>query len=179
MQSLWLKIEIWLSHHFPGGLSNLGNPATESEIETLEQSLQQELPEELKQLLCLHNGESPNEIWLLGDWSLLPIKYIIEAWTDEMKMLEKLEPDLFTKQCLWNPRWIPFAYDGSGGYLCIDLDPSDKGFLGQVIQTSSDGFCKRVSNNLSEFFELFIKNLYDNSFDLVEGRLEPNKEWWK
>ena len=29
----------------------------------------------------------------------------------------------------WNPKWIPFAHNGGGDHLCLDLDPASSGTL--------------------------------------------------
>jgi cell wall assembly regulator SMI1 len=49
-------------------------------------------------------------------------------------------------------RWIPFAKDFSGNFLCIDLDPDVDGTPGQVIELVFDeGRRKVVSSSLEEF----------------------------
>ena len=49
----------------------------------------------------------------------------------------------------WNSAWIPFADNGGGDYLCLDLAPMACGNPGQVIamrHDSPDGcFCHRAS----------------------------------
>jgi cell wall assembly regulator SMI1 len=38
----------------------------------------------------------------------------------------------------WSPSWIPFAMNGGGDLLCIDLSPDKKGIKGQVINFFND-----------------------------------------
>ena len=33
----------------------------------------------------------------------------------------------------WNAKWVPFAGDGGGDSLCVDLAPAKGGVAGQVI----------------------------------------------
>src|SRR5690606_15188213 len=34
--------------------------------------------------------------------------------------------------------WIPFAGNGAGDYLCIDMDPGSEGTLGQIFRWNHD-----------------------------------------
>jgi cell wall assembly regulator SMI1 len=182
MHQTWQSIEAWLRKNFPDGLENLGQPAQGCEIEDLEKSIGSPLPHELKELLCIHNGEQPNEIWLFGNWSLLPVKYIDKAWHKEIVQAAQLDcglvPDEYVKPCIWNCKWYPFAYDGSGGYLCVDMDPSSAGSAGQVILTNTDGFCRRVAKSVSLFLDKFRIALHDGKLTVVDEHLEHNTEWW-
>jgi cell wall assembly regulator SMI1 len=38
----------------------------------------------------------------------------------------------------WNERWLPFARDGRGGVVCVDLAPAPAGVVGQVIFVGRD-----------------------------------------
>ncbi len=38
----------------------------------------------------------------------------------------------------WSPSWVPFAMNGGGDLLCIDLSPGKKGIKGQVINFFND-----------------------------------------
>ncbi len=182
MQETWQHIELWLESHFPHGLANLGAPAAAPDIGRLEQTLTIALPADLKELLQTHNGEAPEEVWLLGNWSLLSAEYIEKQWAQQCNISEGqedcLETDGYVKGASWNKGWIPFAYDGSGGYLCIDTDPASDGTIGQVIQTSSDGFAKKLSNDIHSFFQSFLKALSSNSLTVVEDCLEAEEQWW-
>lgn len=33
----------------------------------------------------------------------------------------------------WWPKWIPFMENGGGDYLCVDMDPTLSGNLGQIV----------------------------------------------
>nr|WP_241011423.1 SMI1/KNR4 family protein [Burkholderia sp. Ac-20392] len=49
-------------------------------------------------------------------------------------------------------KWIPFTHDGSGNHLCIDLDPADDGFSGQVIRVwPDDARRERIAGGFSEW----------------------------
>lgn len=48
-----------------------------------------------------------------------------------------MDPEI--KAVEYNPRWIPIGRSARGrDYLCLDMDPSEKGHLGQIILTAVD-----------------------------------------
>ncbi|WP_374196413.1 SMI1/KNR4 family protein [Burkholderia sp. Se-20378] len=62
------------------------------------------------------------------------------------------EPDPGIGDDWYNLKWIPFTHDGSGNHLCIDLDPADDGFSGQVIRVwHDDARRERIAGGFSEW----------------------------
>ncbi len=182
MKTNWQKIESWLETHFPTGRMNLAPPATNSELEILSSEFKTPIPESLKSFLKAHNGEYPEEIWLLGNWSLLPSCYIFKSWQEQFVLAEKTEgvpeTDEFVQKKYWCEGWFPIGYDGSGGYLCIDDNPAVRGVKGQVIMTHVNGFNKRLSESVDGFLEKFLISLISGNFTIEGNCLEHDEEWW-
>ncbi len=56
MQELWAQFEGWLQEHWPEGLADLNPPATDAEIQALEDGLGVALPADFVACLQVHNG---------------------------------------------------------------------------------------------------------------------------
>ena len=67
---------------------------------------------------------------------------------------------------------MPFSYDGSGGFIAIDFDPTSKGVRGQIILTSFEGSYRKIANNFTEFLEKYKTGLENDYFEVLNGRLE-------
>ena len=100
MREAWNRVEDWLRTEFPVGLENLGEPINGSEIRALNETLET-LPTDLKDLLAIHNGEQPNEIWLMGHWSLLPSQHIGNVWREQVSAHQGR--DVGARSSWWNP----------------------------------------------------------------------------
>jgi len=143
--SLWRRIEQALKVKAPDVQQSLNNGATQEEIEELEAKLGIGLPEDLKESYRLHNGENDtaDEVSLIhGDepYVLLTIKGIFDEWKSWKGLIDKgafatdeSVPDKGIRSNWWNSGWIPFASNGGGDSLCIDLAPTKEGTAGQVI----------------------------------------------
>ena len=50
----------------------------------------------------------------------------------------KAAPDKGIAKAWWNSGWIPFASNGGGDHLCLDLSPAKGGNVGQIIRIRHD-----------------------------------------
>jgi cell wall assembly regulator SMI1 len=119
---------------------NLQPGARDEELQSVENQLGVTLPEEMKALYRIHNGQA----WNVGvnsfvrNLTLSPLDQVKENWTflqeefDPDEMEPEIEDDAI-KPVLWNCKWIPIAENGGGDYLCLDTDPSGSGTVGQVL----------------------------------------------
>ncbi len=183
MKKIWRSIEEYFRKNVPELYDCLNGPANNPEIAQFERKMCLILPEDLKLSLKIHNGECPNEGWIFSDWSLLPIEDIIKIITRESsnKQINEIEADKYTLPVIWSNKWIPFAYDGSGGYLITDLSPSENGDVGQVIMTTHDGPNTKISNSYKLFMEKYYYALTNDAFEIDEDELEIKSgfsEWW-
>jgi cell wall assembly regulator SMI1 len=119
---------------------NLQPGTTDEDIQSVENQLGVTLPQEMKALYRVHNGQA----WNIGvapfvrNLTLSPLDQVKENWVflQEEFDPDEMEPeidDAAIKPVLWSPKWIPIAENGGGDYLCLDTDPSSSGTVGQVL----------------------------------------------
>jgi cell wall assembly regulator SMI1 len=72
--------------------------------------------------------------------------------------------------------WWPFAEDGGGNHLLVDLDPAPGGTVGQVIVAGPDEDERRV---LASGFAAYLRALLDADLDDPDpGALAEGVAWW-
>jgi cell wall assembly regulator SMI1 len=125
-------------------------PATESQIKELEQHLKITLPNDVKELYLLANGQkNKDEVESLSlftnGYQFLSLNEIRECYQFLVMCSERNDSfcDLYDIQGAvygywWNLKWIPIGYFMTGDYVCIDLVPSPKGKIGQIISFIHD-----------------------------------------
>lgn len=112
--------------------------ATESELVTLEQTLDVTLPHSFKEYLSVMNGQqSLFDNSLVGYMNFLSVEQIIERWemmvddfdgeAKEWKDEDKI------KAVIWDKGWIPFAANmGGNNMMVLDMAPGKNGTVGQI-----------------------------------------------
>jgi cell wall assembly regulator SMI1 len=143
----WKKIESWLAENDNRLKKTLKKAATDAKINKLEAKLGHKLPADFKQSWKIHNGQKyaegdlvpPTESGEAG-YFLLALDNIWDEWKSwkahiEAGQFADLEggPDKGIRSDWWHPGWVPFASNGGGDLLCIDLAPDKGGTVGQVI----------------------------------------------
>lgn len=113
VMSLLRRLESWLKTHRPRYAQALKPGASD---EDLCGGLGASIPEELRQLLAWHNGQSEDFRGAFeGSWSLMSAEQIGAA---------KRELDAQAGQGGWQPAWIPFLENDEGDYLILDSSQS-------------------------------------------------------
>lgn len=183
VESVWHEIDTLLLAKAPAIYGLLGGPATEGALAEAEADLGLRLPDELRRSLAIHDGEA-QECWMMSTWSLLNLQAIVTTCREERSRRSGqavVEADRFTQAVVWSDRWVPFAYDGSGGYLVVDLEPSIDGLVGQVTRTAHDSGNMRIASSLEEFLGRYARALESGAFtcqgDTVEVR-SGFSSWW-
>src|SRR5262249_47490208 len=71
---------------------------------------------------------------------LMPTADIVREWKSWKKLADGGEfegkesgPDRGIVDAWWHPGWVPFASNGGGDSICLDLAPTGEGQAGQVI----------------------------------------------
>jgi cell wall assembly regulator SMI1 len=144
-QTLWQRIENWLSRYAPHAWQMLRSGASEEEIQQAEVAMNITLPEDFKVSCRLHNGGYV--IDLVTEMTLLSLEEIVAEW----QMFRELEdvgtwsdtsiPYYFQKDGLewqtgpiqpvwWHHHWIPIGRDRAGNNCCLDLIPAPGGSVG-------------------------------------------------
>lgn len=139
----WTKIERYLEEQRPGRYASLEPGATASQISALGKSVGRRIPKDLAGSMERHDGQRGEELWDL--WQLLPASRIEQTWRVLSELTDDGEFDGYrtehgsrVRKGWWRKGWIPFASDGCGDHLCVDLDPGPKGTKGQVIHFRHD-----------------------------------------
>jgi internalin A len=176
-------IKTLLANEYPELNASLNPPATEADISRLETATGLTLPEELRQLYRLHNGESGNAGLFFG----LPFISIDEALA-EWKVWESLAgstasldtsiisvPANHVKEQYVNTRYLPISKDYGGNNIGIDLDPGPDGISGQVINFGRDEDTRYViAPSLGGFMEFILHHVKNGNFTFeINGDEEP------
>ena len=173
MQKLFKEFEDWLKLNYKDGLDDLNPPITKEELTKLKNELGFEIPNELVEMLKIHNGQKGEASYLFEEQEFLSSNRIIDEWKVWKNLLESgdLEDnksDCFDKEIQnnwWNLKWLPFTYDGCGNHYCIDMNPSEWGEKGQIIEMYHDDSERKLLNNtLYSWFESYISKLKNKEY---------------
>ncbi|SMG49987.1 Cell wall assembly regulator SMI1 [Marivirga sericea] len=174
MSENWKTYKKYLEDKLPVYFKRLNPPATNEEIEELENQIGSELPEEFKALYKLNNGEQ--ESWFNGGVMCGMRMFTLSQIKAEIKKLKEIE-DQFNFNSKWNgditpegtiksgayyEKWIPIFSDNNGNFIGLDLDPDSEGVYGQVINFGTDEYDHFIiSKSLVEFVD-FINKQFEN-----------------
>lgn len=150
--------------------------ATDDDFAKLEQVLGFELPKEFKDIYRIHNGSANQGNFVDYEW--LSIQRIIEfyqVWLEWYQSGEFNENGLdfgceptstaIKEQYWWNPRWIVITDNQCFDGKMIDLDPSETGTKGQIIQMWHDDPSRELlAVSLTDFFEQFATDLENDKY---------------
>lgn len=161
MKQLWQQLENHLSTHNPELLADLNPPATDAQIRELEKTIGIKLPADFVACLKIHDGQKGGADYLFGDYEFLSIARTLDAWIFWKKQSdsghfrhEEVFPEGGVKSEWWSLAWVPFAYNNSGDYLCVDVGPDAGGVVGQIVAVWHDDGARKVkAKSLSEFLE--------------------------
>ena len=182
MKEYWERLEILLSTYLPELLANLNPGCTTREVDSLEQQLGITLPKDFKSFYLIHNGQNlfPNDRIITGLFfglEFLSLQGIYEQW-DAWREIITTEEDLEeldmectsaqpgqVKELYANNCWIPFAHDGSGNHLGLDLDPGVRGVVGQIINFGRDESKKYVlAHSFTGFIDWLLQQYESGNF---------------
>lgn len=178
-------IKSLLANEYPELNASLNPPATEADINRFEAATGLILPDELKQLYRLHNGESGNAGLFFG----LPFISIDEALA-EWKVWKSLSgstssmdsnvisvPANHIKEQYVNTRYIPISKDYGGNNIGIDLDPGTDGVIGQVINFGRDEDTRFViASSLAGFMEFILHHVKNGNYEFEINGDEEDEE---
>ena len=145
-------------------LADLNPPATDATISLIEEKIGIKLPMDFIHCLKVHDGQKGKQEGLFSGLEFLSSTRILAEWMVWQRLFENGDFDGFQVQSgagiqpvWWNPRWIPFTYNGMGDHLCLDLDPASGGQVGQVIAIwHDDGARKKKADNFAQWFEMVV-----------------------
>lgn len=141
------KLDQYLQVLRPEFYSQLNNPLTDEQIDTLEDYYKLEIPTDLRILYKWKNGQNMNCYdSFVNNCMFIPLN---QALFDASELNMMIGTD-FEIENWWNENWIPIFQNGGGDSICYDV----KGiFTGQ-------------KNQLIEFWHA------DNDRNIISGSLE-------
>lgn len=153
----------------------LNAPATIEEIQYVESEMGISFPDELRMLYLAHNGEDKSGPGLFFGLPFLSLDEVLDEW----RIFKKVEdggpldfdaysiPTKYIKEQYVNKKWIPIGNDAGGNNIAIDLDPDEKGQIGQVINFGRDEEVKYViANSISDLLRFILQTLKDKNFTI-------------
>lgn len=160
----WERLEAWLRLNEAKTLADLNPPATTIEIQDLERRLGCALPSDYIECLKIHAGQQGKAKWLFDGNEFLSPKNVLLSWAAWNDLLADGDLEGFTAksdmeiQAVWWSRgWIPFASNGGGDFLCLDMAPTSGGHPGQVIEIFHDFPTRKlIAPDFKNWFSKFI-----------------------
>lgn len=149
----------------------LQSGASEAQLSELEAALSIRLPDDVKALYRLCNGQSSFDYGLLNGNEFLSLERIQDEWTiwkdlldaGELVADDDIQGDLIEagiRKVWWSPKWIPLTYNGGGDHDCLDLAPTEKGVRGQIITMWHDDDERKVlSPSIRDWLQQYAEQL--------------------
>ncbi|MBE8724728.1 SMI1/KNR4 family protein [Flavobacterium hungaricum] len=157
--------------------------AAAHKILELENFIGAKLPDSHRELLQQYDGEK-RSIGFMGGFGFLGIEEINSNWTffrdaPEIEAEGINQPEKITNT-LYSINRIPFAHDGSGNFLSIDLIPNSEGTLGQILYlpTGDPEPIAVIADSFDDFLVLIIEKLKSEKLILIDERDDWDEEDW-
>jgi ankyrin repeat protein/cell wall assembly regulator SMI1 len=187
----WEEIEMILRKHRPRLARSLRKAASKENLSKVEQVLGLSLPEEFKEFYLLHDGQKADAAPMVppgacgeDGYRLLPLREALAEWRRWKKLTDmgefrgmKSGPDKGVRDDWWSPGWVPFADNGRGDLLCLDMAPAPGGRRGQII-TMNHASTKRerLAPSLAHWLSDLATFLKANRKEKGPGGAEPGGE---
>lgn len=141
----WQRLEQWFAENLPAALTDLNPGCDEDAFRIVEERMGIVLPETLKEVYRLHNGQKPPERSIVGIFYgvyFLSLSQMVDQWQvwvdsnvliDEAEHRDELDEFQVSfaptrlKPLYSNNKWIPFAIIAENCYLGMDFDPAPEG----------------------------------------------------
>jgi len=173
----WKLIKKWFKDNAPDWKA-LQKGATAKQITGAEQELGFKIPDELRESYETHNGGGdifPIEGEELS-YYLLDIGELVSIWLSQKELVDGGDfdeaPELKdprVQDLWWHTSWIPFAHNGAGDLVCVDLAPGTEGVSGQVITHNHEtGEHQVLSTSLREWLHTLAYDMRDGKYS-VDG----------
>ncbi|NUP44812.1 MAG: SMI1/KNR4 family protein [Streptomyces sp.] len=122
----WTRIESWLADNAPRTFARLAPPAEHTAVAAAEEAIGLAFPRSLAESLLRHDGTTYG-VLLPPFWMMLSTEQIVDSWKRRTDIYgaERLDADEGDPDGehgpWWHRQWIPFAEDGAGDHLVLDL----------------------------------------------------------
>lgn len=171
VEEIWQRLERALADLYPKRLHGLNDGAESDDIKRVEALIEAPLPEEFQASLRLHDGQRWENSGVLGGaWELLSAAAVVrllemhQGFMRDAQLREffsspasNLKQPQKIKPFNWNGKWVPIA-DNSGDMHMIDLDPAEKGEVGQILlYRRGMGPIKVIAGSYSQWLESYAE----------------------
>lgn len=164
-----------LEKYFPEITTRLHTPGKEAVIEQIENEIGQSLPAAFKGLYAQFDGEQ-NEPYtgLVLGFVLMDTENILDTIKlfrkDDFDEITSLTPGKVSDEKMCDRILVPFAWDGSRGYFCLDMSPDVEGMKSQVVALDLDmNECAWVADSLEIFFTFVFRMLQEGKCHVEIG----------
>jgi cell wall assembly regulator SMI1 len=151
----WPRLEAFLAAHLPRLRDDLAPGADEAALDALAHRTGLALPDDFRALYRGHDGQRGVAPGLFFGLRFLPTDEAGEEWhrwgsllQGDPSLVETItvtaQPEGAVQAVYATPEWLPFASDGAGNHLAVDLAPGPDGTPGQVIAFGADEPVRRV-----------------------------------
>lgn len=171
----------------------LDPPATEADLAAVESRLGRRLPEDVRALYLLHDGQHQYSFQdqrvafgLFGEGNLLPLASVVAKWDGYARASATPGPDVgatsdpegFIRDRYFDLGWVPLAHDGGGNFIGVDLAPGPNGTVGQVITYGRDDTDHHViAPSVLSYLEQLVALLDAGYAEPGEGIEEDDPGW--
>jgi cell wall assembly regulator SMI1 len=171
---VWSRFRAELEPVAPEALAGLNPPALEEHRRAVEVAVGTELPEDYVAWLALHDGSHTSSGpfgWQVDDLaSVIDSKKINDDLTS-IDGQHAADADVGIEPRWWHRQWVPFASNGAGDLLCIDLAPTAGGKPGQVLEFLHDSRRRRlVAPSFLEWVARAAADFFEGRFVATEDR---------
>ena len=153
-------------------VEELLNPSVaEAEIEQAESLIGFQFPDEFRKLYMKHNGEGDQVMGVMAGFGWMDLRTVTGTWRGRQELPYDIisgKPDA-VKEGGYRKGWIPFAEDGGGSLLVMDLEPGTRGSYSQIISLDRN---TNISYVIAESFGQFIESIVS---ELRTGDLKPTE----
>jgi cell wall assembly regulator SMI1 len=172
MAELLERLDRWLSAHRPVYYAHLQPGAPDDRIKEVEEPFRVPLPVALKALYRWKNGQTPaNRASLQYNRMFLDLDGVGEAHEVNTEML--LSGD-FSKPNWWSARWFPFLDNGAGDLVCVDLEGTFTGKVGQVLEFNHDWEARTILfPSLDAWLAAFVVSLEHGMWEESASGFQP------
>ena len=194
IQKAWQRLEQWAANNAPAMLEDLAPGATDAEISELETALGLTLPDDYRESLSIHNGETdgwPNKVfadrgaYLSTQRSAAErsgrLQVAADLDTDDLDDPESLIRDGVisvdgpVRPVMFDSTWLPVMECNGDVFWALDFSPAEGGTVGQLIEVDWESCLWRVTAaSFSDFLVGYVTELESGAYRLVDGL--PTKE---
>jgi cell wall assembly regulator SMI1 len=171
MESLIARLDEWLRQHRPAYYAFLQPCLTDSELANLEKELGLELPSDFKLFYQWKNG-TPAEGFdtILPNFRWLSIEDVILYWNESEKWV------VDTPKWWRHHGWLCFLTDDTAVEICLDMNGSFNGKVGQILLVRSDDIYTLrtiLHENFAKWLETLVEALERGIFTGDEDNDAP------